>query len=614
MILLYILTDMFSGTDSGHKKIILSDFLDKVKSKEIKSIDIKGTTIYGVDNNDEKFVVNTTFLLNQSDTIKELKEDNVKISVTPTTTKKTAFIDFILSWLPLFILAGFYMLRFSSIGGGDGPFGFSKSKAKLLHIKSKVTFADVAGIDEAKEELKEIVDFLKDPEKYTEIGAKIPRGCLLIGSPGTGKTLLAKAVAGEANVPFYFISGSDFVEMFVGVGASRVRDMFMEAKKNAPCLVFIDEIDAVGRHRGIGIGGGNDEREQTLNQLLVEMDGFEGNEGVIVIAATNREDVLDKALLRPGRFDRQITVQLPDVKGREEILKVHAKKAKIAPSVDLKSIAKSTSGFSGAELANIINEAGLLAARNNKKVITNDDIEEAKERVIMGVKNQSKVKKEEETKLVAYHEAGHALITLNCKNTDPIYKATIISRGNAGGYVARLLENDRHYTSTTKASLLDDITIAMGGRVAEEVIFGKDKITAGALSDIKTATEYAKNMVVSWGMNDKIGTVYCSNKLKNEDGYGFEASSNEMLKLIDEEIKNIIENAKNRATEIITENKDKLELIAQALLKYETLTGEEINKVIKGEEIRNEEVEEKQEITSSLFAKTFKNEVNDNDK
>ena len=390
--------------------------------------------------------------------------------------------------------------------------------------------------------------------------------------------------------------------------------MFMEAKKNAPCLVFIDEIDAVGRHRGIGIGGGNDEREQTLNQLLVEMDGFEGNEGVIVIAATNREDVLDKALLRPGRFDRQITVQLPDVKGREEILKVHAKKAKIAPSVDLKSIAKSTSGFSGAELANIINEAGLLAARNNKKVITNDDIEEAKERVIMGVKNQSKVKKEEETKLVAYHEAGHALITLNCKNTDPIYKATIISRGNAGGYVARLPENDRHYTSMTKASLLDDITIAMGGRVAEEVIFGKDKITAGALSDIKTATEYAKNMVVSWGMNDKIGTVYCSNKLKNEDGYGFEASSNEMLKLIDEEIKNIIENAKNRATEIITENKDKLELIAQALLKYETLTGEEINKVIKGEEIRNEEVEEKQEITSSLFAKTFKNEVNDNDK
>ena len=458
------------------------------------------------------------------------------------------------------------------------------------------------------------MDFLKDPEKYTEIGAKIPRGCLLIGSPGTGKTLLAKAVAGEANVPFYFISGSDFVEMFVGVGASRVRDMFMEAKKNAPCLVFIDEIDAVGRHRGIGIGGGNDEREQTLNQLLVEMDGFEGNEGVIVIAATNREDVLDKALLRPGRFDRQITVQLPDVKGREEILKVHAKKAKIAPSVDLKSIAKSTSGFSGAELANIINEAGLLAARNNKKVITNDDIEEAKERVIMGVKNQSKVKKEEETKLVAYHEAGHALITLNCKNTDPIYKATIISRGNAGGYVARLPENDRHYTSMTKASLLDDITIAMGGRVAEEVIFGKDKITAGALSDIKTATEYAKNMVVSWGMNDKIGTVYCSNKLKNEDGYGFEASSNEMLKLIDEEIKNIIENAKNRATEIITENKDKLELIAQALLKYETLTGEEINKVIKGEEIRNEEVEEKQEITSSLFAKTFKNEVNDNDK
>ena len=309
-------------------------------------------------------------------------------------------------------------------------------------------------------------------------------------------------------------------------------DMFTEAKKNAPCLVFIDEIDAVGRHRGAGVGGGNDEREQTLNQLLVEMDGFEGNEGVIVIAATNREDVLDKALLRPGRFDRQITVQLPDVKGREEILKVHTKKVKIAPNVDLQSIAKSTSGFSGAELANIVNEAGLLAARKNKKVITNEEIEEAKERVVMGVRNQSKVKKEEETKLIAYHEAGHALITLNCKNSDPIYKATIISRGNAGGYVARLPENDRHYTTMTKASILDDIVIAMGGRAAEEVMFGKEKITAGALSDIKAATEYAKNMVVSWGMNDKIGEVYCRDKLKNENGYGFEASSNEMLKII----------------------------------------------------------------------------------
>ena len=341
---LYFISTLTDDYTAGYNKIILSDFMDKVDNKEISSVDIKGNVIYGETKGGEKFVVNTTFLLDQDKAIKQLKDDGANIKVSPLTNKKSVIFDFILSWLPLFIIFGFYMFKFSSIGGGDGgPFSFAKSKAKLMQMKGKVTFADVAGIDEAKEELREIVDFLKDPEKYTEIGAKIPRGCLLIGSPGTGKTLLAKAIAGEANVPFYFISGSDFVEMFVGVGASRVRDMFTEAKKNAPCLVFIDEIDAVGRHRGVGIGGGNDEREQTLNQLLVEMDGFEGNEGVIVIAATNREDVLDKALLRPGRFDRQITVQLPDVKGREEILKVHAKKVKMAPNIDLASIAKSTS-------------------------------------------------------------------------------------------------------------------------------------------------------------------------------------------------------------------------------------------------------------------------------
>ena len=606
---LYFISTLTNDYTAGYNKIILSDFLNKVDNKEISSVDIKGNVIYGETKSGEKFVVNTTFLLDQDKTIKQLKEDGANIKVSLLTNKKSAIFDFILSWLPLFIILGFYMFKFSSIGGGDGgPFSFAKSKAKLMQMKGKVTFADVAGIDEAKEELREIVDFLKDPEKYTEIGAKIPRGCLLIGSPGTGKTLLAKAIAGEANVPFYFISGSDFVEMFVGVGASRVRDMFNEAKKNAPCLVFIDEIDAVGRHRGVGVGGGNDEREQTLNQLLVEMDGFEGNEGVIVIAATNREDVLDKALLRPGRFDRQITVQLPDVKGREEILKVHAKKVKMAPNIDLASIAKSTSGFSGAELANIINEAGLLAARNNKKIITNEDIEEAKERVVMGVKNQSKVKKDEEIKLIAYHEAGHALVALNCKNSDPIYKATIISRGNAGGYVARLPENDKHYTSMTKASLIDDITIAMGGRVAEEIVFGKDKITAGALSDIKSATHYAKHMVVSWGMNDKVGTVYCADKLQNENGYGQEAGSNEMLKLIDEEIKGIIENAKTRAVEIVANNRDKLDIIADALIKYETLTGEEINKIVNGEEIRVEESNKNDDgvVVNSLFAETFK--------
>lgn len=614
---LVLFSDIFESNIDNGQKIIYSQFLEKVKNKEIKTAKIKGSGIYGETEKGTKYFTNANFIAVE-DIFKELKENDSQIEIVQISNKKSVIIDFILSWLPLIIIIAFYFFRFSAIANGDNPFGFSKSKARMMQIKGKVTFDDVAGIDEAKNELKEIVDFLKDPEKYADIGAKIPRGCLLIGPPGTGKTLLAKAIAGEANVPFYFISGSDFVEMFVGVGASRVRDMFAEAKNNAPCLIFIDEIDAVGRHRGAGIGGGNDEREQTLNQLLVEMDGFEGNEGIIVIAATNREDVLDKALLRPGRFDRQITVQLPDVKGREEILKVHAKKVKMAPNIDFKSIAKSTPNFSGAELANIINEAGLLAARLNKKVITNDEIEEAKERVVMGVRNQSKVKREEETKLIAYHEAGHALVTLNCKNTDPIYKATIISRGNAGGYVARLPENDRHYTTTTKAGVIDDITIAMGGRAAEEIIFGEDKITAGALSDIKAATYYAKNMVVSWGMNDKIGPIYWADKLKNEDGYGFEASSNEMLNLIDEEIKNIIENCKISAKKIIEENKDKLEIIAQALIKYETLTGEEIKKLINGEEIRieieNKEEKEINEINaSSLFAKITKNnEENDN--
>lgn len=597
-------SDLFTESTDYGEKIIYSEFLNKVEKKEIKIAKIRGNNIYSEDSRGTKYITYVNFPAHE-DVLKELRNANSQIEIVQLSNKKSAFIDILLSWLPLIILFGFYFFKFSAIGGGDGPFSFAKSKAKLLQLKGKITFADVAGIDEAKNELVEIVDFLKDPDKYTDIGARIPRGCLLIGPPGTGKTLLAKAIAGEANVPFYFISGSDFVEMFVGVGASRVRDMFAEAKKNAPCIVFIDEIDAVGRHRGSVVSGGNDEREQTLNQLLVEMDGFNGNEGVIVIAATNRDDVLDKALLRPGRFDRQITVSLPDVKGREEILRVHAKKMKVAPNVDFKAIAKSTPNFSGAELANIVNEAGLLAARSNKKVITNEEIEEAKERVVMGVRNQSKVKKEEETKLIAYHEAGHALVTLNCKNSDPIYKATIISRGNAGGYVARLPENDKHYTSMTKASLFDDITIAMGGRVAEEVIFGKDKITAGALSDIKSATYYAKNMVVSWGMDDEIGAIYCAEKLKNEDGFGCEASSDETLNLIDKRIKNIIEICKTRAEKIINENKDKLEILAQALIKYETLTGDEIKIIIEGGKIRNEETDKKEEERNSpsLFAK-----------
>ena len=420
--------------------------------------------------------------------------------------------------------------------------------------------------------------------------------------------MLARAIAGEAGVPFFSISGSDFVEMFVGVGASRVRDMFATAKKNAPCIIFIDEIDAVGRHRGAGYGGGNDEREQTLNQLLVEMDGFEGNEGIIVIAATNREDVLDKALLRPGRFDRQITVQLPDIKGRREILEVHAKKVKMAPDVDLDRLAKATPGFSGAELANVINEAALLAARTNKRIITNNEIEEATERVIMGVRNQSKIMKEEEKKITAYHEAGHTVCALHCDNTDPIHKVTIISRGRAGGYLSRLPEYDKSYH--TKAEMIDNITIALGGRVSEEIIFGKDKITAGASSDIQAATYYAKNMITKWGMNENVGTIYYSDNLKYENQYGgSEACSNETLKTIDCEIKKVINESKEKCEEILKNNTDQLEIIAQALLKYETLTGDEIKKLLNGEEIQQEQ-EIKIEAGHSLIAKMINKKGN----
>ena len=585
-------------------EIIFSDLLTKIKNKEVKEVEIKGNTITGKLNNDEQF---TTLIIGYDKLIDELTENDVNIKIAKISTTKGRFFSELLSWSPLLIWGVFCYFFLRSSGGAGGALKFGKSKAKLLEMKGKITFKDVAGIDEAKNELKELVDFLKDPEKYNEIGAKIPRGCLLIGAPGTGKTLLARAIAGEANVPFYFISGSDFVEMFVGVGASRVRDMFEEAKKNAPCLIFIDEIDAVGRQRGVGVGGGNDEREQTLNQLLVEMDGFEGNEGVIVIAATNRDDVLDKALLRPGRFDRQIRVQLPDVKGREEILQVHAKKVKIAPNVDLKSIAKMTSGFSGAELANVINEAGLLAARNNKKVITNDDIEEATERVIVGLKNQSKIMSEEERRLTAYHEGGHAIVALYCKNSNPIHKATIISRGSAGGYVSRLPEYDKYYN--TKAEIFENIAIAMGGRVAEEIIFGEDKITSGASSDIQMATNYAKNMVVAWGMSDEVGPINYVENIKG-NGWGLEATSDATLNVINSEIKKIITKAKEKAAKILMDHAEQLQIIADALLKYETLTGDEIKDLVAGKEIITKKEEEIK--SSSLLTKIIEKNKNVN--
>ena len=581
----FIINMVISDSNINKNSIVFSELLKKIESKEIKSVEIQGNKITGTFKNDEKFYTQAMYYEKLIDI---LKENNVEIKVLPISSAKGKIFSEILSWSPLLILGLVYyisMKKFSN--GSNNPFKFAKSKAKMTALKNKIKFDDVAGIEEAKNELKELVDFLKDPEKYTSIGAKIPRGCLLVGSPGTGKTLLAKAIAGEAGVPFFSISGSDFVEMFVGVGASRVRDMFAEAKANAPCIVFIDEIDAVGRHRGGGIGGGIEEREQTLNQLLVEMDGFEGNEGVIVIAATNREDVLDKALLRPGRFDRQITVQLPDIKGREEILNVHAKKVKMAPNIDLKSVAKSTPGFSGAELANIINEAALLAARNNKKIITNEDLEEAKERVVMGVRNSTRIMKEEEKKITAYHEAGHAVCALHCKNSDPIYKVTIISRGQAGGYVSRLPEYDKSYK--TKAEILDNIIISMGGRVAEEMIFGKSMITGGASSDIKAATYYAKNMVTVWGMDDEIGTIYYSDNLQYQDKYGSEACSDRTLDKIDSKIKNIIDECKDKANKILMENPKELEIIATSLLKYETLTNDDIKKLLNGESIETEE-------------------------
>ena len=602
----YIANAFIKSSNIGKNEIIFSEFITKIENKEIDSIDIKDNSkINGVLKDGNKFYTNGIVY---EKLLEELKENNVKIKIIPVNETKSRIIMELVSWLPLILLGVYWFFSFKSMKKGmDSPFSFGKSKAQAIQIKGKVTFADVAGIDEAKNELKELVDFLKDPDKYTAIGAKIPRGCLLIGNPGTGKTLLARAIAGEAGVPFFSISGSDFVEMFVGVGASRVRDMFATAKKNAPCIIFIDEIDAVGRHRGAGYGGGNDEREQTLNQLLVEMDGFEGNEGIIVIAATNREDVLDKALLRPGRFDRQITVQLPDIKGRKEILEVHAKKVKMAPDVDLDRLAKATPGFSGAELANVINEAALLAARTNKRIITNNEIEEATERVIMGVRNQSRIMKEEEKKITAYHEAGHTVCALHCDNTDPIHKVTIISRGRAGGYLSRLPEYDKSYH--TKAEMIDNITIALGGRVSEEIIFGKDKITAGASSDIQAATYYAKNMITKWGMNENVGTIYYSDNLKYENPYGgSEACSNETLKTIDSEIKKLINESKERCEEILRNNTNQLEIIAQALLKYETLTGDEIKKLLNGEKIQ-QETEVKVENGHSLIAQIVENNI-----
>jgi cell division protease FtsH len=562
-------SDELSGKS---QEINFSDFLTYVEEKQVAEVRFDSKTISGRLKDGSSFF---TYGIHYPDLLPTLRESGANIQVVPGDSKMNTFLSIFISWFPMILLAGvwIFFMRQMQIGGGKAM-GFGKSKAKLLSENNKYTFKDVAGIDEAKEELIEIVDFLRDPSKFQRLGGKIPKGCLLVGPPGTGKTLLAKAIAGEANVPFFSISGSDFVEMFVGVGASRVRDMFEQGKRNAPCIIFIDEIDAVGRQRGAGVGGGNDEREQTLNQMLVEMDGFESNEGVIIIAATNRPDVLDQALLRPGRFDRQITVSNPDIDGREKILKVHLEKIKYSPGIDPRIIARGTPGFSGADLANLVNEAALLAARKNKKIVEMQDMEDAKDKVMMGPERRSMVMGEEEKRITAYHEAGHALVSVHLVDADPIHKATIIPRGSALGMVMRLPEKDR--ISVTRAQMKAQIAVAMGGRIVEELIFGYDKVTSGASSDIKAATSYARAMVIHYGLSDAIGTVY-----HGPSNHGMQQEiSEDTAKVIDSEVKKLVDEGCSTAKKICTNHADQLELIAQALLEKETLTGAQINELI----------------------------------
>lgn len=567
--------------------IAFSDFLTKIDEKAVSSVKIQGKTISGTLNDGSTF---STYAPDYADLINKLSSSGVHIEVNPPDTKMSSLFSIFVSWFPMILLICVWVFFMRQMQGGGKAMGFGKSKAKLISDKGpKVTFKDVAGINEAKEELTEIVDFLRDPSKFQKLGGKIPKGCLLIGPPGTGKTLLAKAIAGEANVPFFSISGSDFVEMFVGVGASRVRDMFEQGKRNAPCIIFIDEIDAVGRHRGIGMGGGNDEREQTLNQMLVEMDGFEDNEGVIIIAATNRPDVLDTALLRPGRFDRQITVPNPDIDGREQILQVHLKKIKCAKNILARIIARGTPGFSGAELANLVNESALIAARKGKKEVNMGDLEEAKDKVLMGVERRSMVMSEEQKTLTAYHEGGHALVGLYCPASDPIHKATIIPRGRALGMVMRLPENDRF--SMPRDKMEADIAVAMAGRVAEEIIFGSSKVTSGASSDIKMATQMARAMVTDWGLSELIGPIYYGSA--NEDLYshgrvGNSHSSPHTAEMIDKEVKKIIEKGYDFAKDILTEHIKQLHLLAKMLIEHETLSGQQIKNLLSDRSLNSE--------------------------
>jgi cell division protease FtsH len=598
-VIIVVLIGLYSMVTGGGQKganagdITYSQLLQKVNSGQVKTAEIRGAAVTITDNANKSFKAVTPN--NQDDLVRRLEGQGANISVQAPGGPTVA--GFLLQSLPVLLLIGVWIFFMRQMqGGARGAMGFGKSKARLLtENKNRVTFDDVAGVEEAKEEVVEIVDFLKDPQKFQRLGGKIPKGALLIGPPGTGKTLLARAIAGEAGVPFFTISGSDFVEMFVGVGASRVRDMFEQAKKNAPCIIFIDEIDAVGRHRGAGLGGGNDEREQTLNQLLVEMDGFEANEGIILIAATNRPDVLDPALLRPGRFDRQVVVPNPDVNGRERILRVHMKNVPLAADVETKVIARGTPGFSGADLSNLVNEAALMAARKNRRMVTMRDFEEAKDKVMMGAERRSMVMTEDEKRNTAYHEGGHALVALTVPSSDPVHKATIIPRGRALGMVMQLPEGDRY--SMNFEQMTSRLAIMMGGRVAEELIFGKDKVTSGASSDIQAATGLARNMVTRWGYSDKLGLVsYGDNQEEVFLGHSVSRTQNvseETANIIDSEVKRLVQAGYDEAKRILTEKIDDLHTLAKALLEYETLSGDEIVAALKGIAPNREDAEAK---------------------
>ena len=589
LVLLAALFNLFNNPAQSQrgKEITYSEFLNAVDEGKVAEVTLAGSRIQGTMR--DGAAAFSTYAPQDPTLVERLQKKNINFRARPSDDDVPSIMSMLLSWFPMLLLIAVWIFFMRQMQSGSGrAMGFGKSKAKLLtERQGRVTFDDVAGVDEAKDELQEIVEFLRDPQKFQRLGGRIPRGALLVGPPGTGKTLLARAIAGEANVPFFTISGSDFVEMFVGVGASRVRDMFEQAKKNAPCIIFIDEIDAVGRHRGAGLGGGNDEREQTLNQLLVEMDGFESNEGVILIAATNRPDVLDPALLRPGRFDRQITVPNPDIAGREKILRVHMRKVPVAPDVDPKVIARGTPGFSGADLANLVNEAALLAARRNRRLVTQSEFEDAKDKVMMGAERRSMVMTEEEKLATAYHEAGHALVSVKVPGGDPLHKVTIIPRGRALGITMNLPERDK--LSYSKQWCEARIAMSFGGRIAEQLIYGKEHLNTGASSDITQATQLARSMVTEWGMSEKLGPLrYNENQQEVFLGHAITQRQNmseDTAKLIDQEVRRIVTEGEAKAREVLTAHRTELEAITQGLMEFETLTGEEVKALMRGEKI-----------------------------